>query len=801
MSSNKFSDFWEELKKRNVVRTLIFYSVTAWLIIQFAATTFPYLNLPDWSITVVIITLLIGLPIVLIVSWIYEMTTDGLKKTDSVDHEKSITIKTGKKLNRLTIIILSLAVVFLLADKFFLSVPTEIEVQRTESIAVFPFSIQGSEDIQYLKEGMVDLISSKLDAMPGMNATDPNIILGVANTKGLDNRNPVAAAAAAVELGANRVILGSITQIGEILEVKISKYDNIGQPIGQTIIEDGTAAELYSRVDNIIRRLVAEELEEQGNEMNSEAVLTTNKLESMVPFLQGLQLARVGKYEQALAALKESLSADSTFTLGYYRYIEIAGWIGSVNDGSRREAEYNPYFNRLEALSIDLKGKTGELLRAKVAYLNSDISSEKQYHNLLTKYGESVEIINGLAESIYHLRDIVAGNRSDAQPYFKRLLEMDPTNDEYLDHIMDIVEKQGDLEAFEAYALKLNPASAQQNNLLWRKLMLQDSVTDEEILELSKSSNPKFIQIADHKIDLLRGFDVSRRVMEIDNRFVWYDESINKYRGRLGGEHDSYIQEKFDEFNQEGSIGTSLFIFLAVSSFEEIPIMRKYTKALLPKVEATLILANKMFPNYPQVEIEYMIGLLHLFDGNQEKANEYLNGLKRYFDNNGLTPWGKARDQARLLYYNLAGIRDYMNADYEMATNYFDSAVYQVKRVNLGYAIGLGGVRNLHLAEMLIKKGDYAEALAIYENSLEIQAFGFEASTATWGFNVYRIAQIHDKLENKEKAIGYYKKFLEAFKNPDEMYMPWVDDAYARLSVLIGSPEAELRGKISDLDE
>lgn len=793
---DKLNNFWDELKKRNVVRALIFYAVTAWLIIQFAATTFPYLNIPKGAITIVIVVLLIGLPIVLIVSWIYEMTTDGLRKTDDVSGEKSITLKTGKKLNRLTTVVLSLAVIFLLVDKFYLGEESSTTIKKTEAIAIFPFSVQGAS-IQLMKEGMVDLISDKLNHIPGMNATDPNILISAVNSRNVDSRNPEQAGALAKELGANRAILGSLTEVGDQLYLKISKYDNEGIQLGQTISEQGTSGELMSQVDNIIKRLVAEELEEQGSEMNSEAVLTTNKLESIIPFLEGTQLARVGKYEEALAALKESLDADSTFALGYYRYIDVAGWVSSVNEGSRREAEYTPYFNKLEAASIDFKGKTGELLRAKVAYLNSDISSEGIYRSLLTKYGESVEIINGLAESIFHHRDIVAGDRSDAQPYFERLLELDPTNDKYLDHIMDIAERDGDLAAFESYALRLNPESSQQKNLLWRKLMLQDSVNDEEILELSKISNPKFILIADHKTDILRGFDVERRVMEIDDRFAWFDGYIDRYGRRLKGEHDVYFQEKFDLFEKYGGLDQSVFTFLGVSSFEEIPIMSRYAKELIPKGEATLKLVNTMDPNTPKLEIEYILGLLHLFEGNEVEANNYLVGIRSQFDNNVLTEFGKARDQARLLYYNFAGIRDYMSDDYNNAKAHFDSAVTEVKRVNLSYATGLAGPRNLHLAEMHIKNLEYQEALDIYEITMETQAFGIGSAASTWGFNVYRIAQMHDELGNESKAIGYYKKFLEAFQNADEMYMPWVEDAFSRLSVLVGQPEQALRGEIN----
>ncbi|OEK00404.1 hypothetical protein BFP97_02245 [Roseivirga sp. 4D4] len=793
---DKLNNFWEELKKRNVVRAFIFYAVSAWLIIQFVATVFPYLNFPKWATTAVIVTLLAGAPIVLIVSWIYELTTDGLKKTDSVDTEKSTSVNTGKRLNRLTISILSLAVFFLLVDKFYLSAERSSETERTESIAVFPFSVQGGIKIQYLKDGMVDLISGKLDAMPGLNATDPNIILGVANSKGLDNRNPVAAAKAAAELGANRVILGSITQVGELLEVKISKYNKEGQPVGNPIIEDGTETELMSRIDNIIRRLVADELNEQGSKFDSEAVLTTNKLESIVPFLRGIQLARVGKHKEALGFFRESVEADTNFVLGYYRYVENAGWIDAVRNSERRLTEYSPYFDRLETLSKDLKGKNGEVVRARMAYLNSDISSEDQFRKLLSKYGESVEILNGLAESIFHHRPIVAGNQVDAKPYFERLIELDPTKDEYFIHIIEIEEEEGDLESFNAYAARLNPESEQQYGIPFRRVMLQDSVSDKEIMELSQILKPNFGFVTRRKIQLYDGFKVGKRVQAIDERFSSQDNWFGFLEPSFGGQHDTLVVKDFASFDQTGAL-RDLLLLMVQASFEEIPLWKKYAHDLITKLRATKEVLIKMFPDRSQVEMDYMIGLAFLYDDSLAEANEQLEIIKSYFDDETVTPLGKVKDQARLLYFNLAGFIDYTRGDMESAETKFDSAVTRVKRVALDYATILSKPRNFHLAEMKIMEGSYKEALEIYLNTLETQSFNIVFSSFTWGFNVYRIAQMYDKLERKDEAIAYYKTFTEAYRNADEMYAPWVDDAYSRLSVLVERPEEELRGQIN----
>ena len=70
----------KELKRRNVIKVAIVYAVAAWLLIQIVATTFPILNLPDWSVTLVTVLILIGFPLALIFVWAYELTPEGLKK-------------------------------------------------------------------------------------------------------------------------------------------------------------------------------------------------------------------------------------------------------------------------------------------------------------------------------------------------------------------------------------------------------------------------------------------------------------------------------------------------------------------------------------------------------------------------------------------------------------------------------------------------------------------------------------------------------------------------------------------------
>ena len=100
-----------ELKRRNVVRVAVLYGLAAWLILQVADVLVPALGLPDWVMRFVALLLILGFPLVLIFSWVYELTPEGLKKQHEVDLDQSITHETGRKINYLIGALAVLAIV------------------------------------------------------------------------------------------------------------------------------------------------------------------------------------------------------------------------------------------------------------------------------------------------------------------------------------------------------------------------------------------------------------------------------------------------------------------------------------------------------------------------------------------------------------------------------------------------------------------------------------------------------------------------------------------------------------------
>jgi len=110
--------FISELNRRNVFRVAVAYVVVAWLMIEVASVLGPALRLPDWTTTFVAFVLILGFPLALVLSWAYELTSDGMKKTESVPLTESITRTTGRKLDFVIIGVLVLAVGFMFVDNY-----------------------------------------------------------------------------------------------------------------------------------------------------------------------------------------------------------------------------------------------------------------------------------------------------------------------------------------------------------------------------------------------------------------------------------------------------------------------------------------------------------------------------------------------------------------------------------------------------------------------------------------------------------------------------------------------------------
>jgi TolB-like protein/Tfp pilus assembly protein PilF len=168
-------NLFAELKRRNVIRMAGLYLVGAWLLTQVASTLLPAFDVPSWALRGLIVTLALGFIPAVIFSWVFELTPQGLKREDDVGPEQSITPQTGRRMDRMIIVVLVLALGYFAFDKFVLTprrvaalvsspVPNESRsVIDAKSIAVLPFeNLSRDPDNAFFTDGVQDQILTDL---------------------------------------------------------------------------------------------------------------------------------------------------------------------------------------------------------------------------------------------------------------------------------------------------------------------------------------------------------------------------------------------------------------------------------------------------------------------------------------------------------------------------------------------------------------------------------------------------------------------------------------------------------------
>jgi TolB-like protein/tetratricopeptide (TPR) repeat protein len=178
---------FNELKRRNVIRVGIAYLIVAWLLLQVADVMIDNIGAPDWLFQAILLVLAIGFVIALFFAWAFELTPEGLKRESEVDRSRSLTPTTGKKLNTAILVLLAVAVVYLLIDRFRQTpVPVTTETQSAEqstepvtptqaqpssepSIAVLPFiNMSNDPEQEYFSDGISEELLNLLVRVDGL---------------------------------------------------------------------------------------------------------------------------------------------------------------------------------------------------------------------------------------------------------------------------------------------------------------------------------------------------------------------------------------------------------------------------------------------------------------------------------------------------------------------------------------------------------------------------------------------------------------------------------------------------------
>lgn len=157
----ELGNFFRELRRRNVYRVATAYAIVGWLIIQVAASTFPILEIPRWCVRLVIVLVLFGFPVAMLLAWAYELTPEGIKRTEEVPPTEAARRPVTQRLNFTIIAVLACAVAYLIYQRLN---PSRSSPNIPEkSIAVLPFeNLSDDKENAFFADGIQDDILTSL---------------------------------------------------------------------------------------------------------------------------------------------------------------------------------------------------------------------------------------------------------------------------------------------------------------------------------------------------------------------------------------------------------------------------------------------------------------------------------------------------------------------------------------------------------------------------------------------------------------------------------------------------------------
>ncbi|HJX26088.1 MAG TPA: hypothetical protein VJ252_08020, partial [Chthoniobacterales bacterium] len=214
----KIGNFSDELKRRSVYRVAFAYAVVAWLLIQVATQVFPFFEIPNWAVRLVVLLLVIGFPVALILAWAFELTPEGIKRAEDVPSEESTVRKTGRKLDALMIGVLLCVIGFLVFQRFHRSDASSERMEK--SIAVLPFdNFSDDKDNAFFADGIQDDILTSLGKIHELKVISRTSVMPYRGA-GKNNLRQIAEA-----LGVVNVLEGSVRRGGNRVVVSVQLID------------------------------------------------------------------------------------------------------------------------------------------------------------------------------------------------------------------------------------------------------------------------------------------------------------------------------------------------------------------------------------------------------------------------------------------------------------------------------------------------------------------------------------------------------------------------------------------------
>jgi serine/threonine-protein kinase len=455
-------NFFAELRRRHVYRVAIAYAVVAWLLIQIATQVFPFFEIPNWIVRLVVLVTLLGFPLALTIAWAFEMTPEGLKRADDVAPNEYIPRWSTRRFVALIISVAILAagvpLIHLSRSKpAFLSRFTAASALPQKSVAVLPLlNESGNSGDDYFSDGLSEELISALAQVKGLKVIGRSSSFRFRDQKE-DSKS------IGEKLGVSTLLEGTVRKNGDRVRIVAELINAADGSELWSGTFDRELKDIFAVQAEIARAVAASlELRLLGKDDSTENV-ATKSVEAHNAFLQGqfyFQRRNLEGYLKAVSFFDQAIGLDPGYALAYAERSEAWTWIGDLSGDEQKEAWSKAGSDGERAVAIE-----PQLAEAHAALGWARFFAEWRFDEGLGELRRAQQLAPWNPSTIDLLAPVVVylGRFQEAEDLVRQAIERDPLAYQARQSLARLLFVQGKLDAADAAAQKaveLQPTAA-----------------------------------------------------------------------------------------------------------------------------------------------------------------------------------------------------------------------------------------------------------------------------------------------------------------------------------------------------
>ena len=415
-------NFFAELRRRNVYKVAVAYAIVGWLIVQIATQVFPFLEIPNWVVRLVIALVAIGFPIALIIAWAFELTPQGIKRTEEAD------VGSERPSKHRAWIYVALIGAALSIGLFFVGRYTGRDTAgagRTElpakSIAVLPFdNLSRDPDNAFFTEGVQDEILTRLAKVADLKVISRTSTQRFKSTP--DNLPQIAK-----QLGVMHVLEGSVQKSNDQVRVNVQLINAMTDAHLWAEIYDRKLTDIFA-VESDIAKTIADTLQAKltGSEKQMMAAQPTTDTAAYDLYHRGRSLweKRSGdNIPKAIELYEQAIAHDPNYALAYAGLANAYVLLPYYTGASRNDSLAKARDAATKALSLDSKLAEAHAALGKIDFFQLDLAGS------IREYQRAIELKPNYATAHqWYGNDALVsyGRFEEAIAEGKRAVELDP---------------------------------------------------------------------------------------------------------------------------------------------------------------------------------------------------------------------------------------------------------------------------------------------------------------------------------------------------------------------------------------